>query len=158
MRTTTVTQNRTHLANQVAKDCIKEVINEYKNNFPEDVIPFEYEDSWIEEDIPNQFGIKSKNIYLFIRVLFNTYKYAKVDNYYWKTGHTSHIIKMEFKENELISESYTRLKNHFIFEIKHYPLYLQFGRAGLNPVNIKETYNAPEKVLLLNKSKLLLLI
>jgi hypothetical protein len=145
-------QDRQHLSNKIGRDAANAILKEFHDNFPEGVIPYVVEDTWTEL-IYNAIGNVAGNK-LTMRLVFNTYKkidVCRTEDTYWKTGYQSHIFVFEFKNSDLVSEMYNKIKKELSAQLRGNKLYLPHKRGTTKvPAEKKKSiYSVPEKVLLL---------
>lgn len=131
-------QNREHIANKIARDAISSTLKEYKNNFPNRVIPYEISDSWVETKY-DAVGEPCAFL-LTIRTQTNTYNKDKSADVYFKVGYQTNATILCFKIDDLVSDIYKFIKNSFESDLKKHKLFINTGlplKPG-KPVKINE--------------------
>jgi glycosidase len=139
-------QDREHLGNKIGRDAAKKVLEDLRNNFPDTVIPYEIEDTWVE-NVYNAIG-NTSGCKLIMRLRFNTYKEINVCrpvDTYWKTGYQSQCLAFSFKTNDLVSEMYNIIRNELSTQLKGHKLYridsAEFTKPKFKDIKIKTDSN-----------------
>jgi hypothetical protein len=125
-------KDREHLANKVGKDAISSILKDYNKNFPLEhggegsmhIKPFKYDESWVE-DVYNAVGTKAA-IRLVLRIKILSYKKIQTCHpgiTYYNNGHETHCVVYMFKEDGLVSEMYSNIKEALTKILKEHKLY-----------------------------------